>query len=362
MPRGPHLNPHVCHLRALLGLAMVAVVCASARAARAADPARPALDPTMTRLAYADDDWIVWLTFERVPGTERNVAPSYVRTYRLQRVGESTTRSVLRTRGTRTHDVVTVLPDGTIGVAYWSTLVWARPDGSDPVEHTREMDVPLVFEGKRFHVARGYPAGLFVQESAYSNARPVLFVPLEGTQLDWAKHKQVTTEPVRVTQHPAACLDGDLACAGGSVFDLETERRVELGIGEHNAVRALGAGLAASFRSVVRISDLATVDLPYWHQPFAIRHGVVYSARPTHRVGGGAEGSVKVFASSGTSGGDPTLVAEVRAVGVRTPYAHLDRGQVVSYGPVTITWNRLGIWLFDGNVWTHHDWLEMPPK
>lgn len=317
--------------------------------ALAADPPAPAFDPTKTRLAWADDEWMVWMDAELVETTRHHRAQSHVRTYRVQKFGEATTRAVLRTRGTHAHDVVTVLADGTLCVTYSTTLSWAKPAGQDPVDYVPEMAVPLLHEGKRYDVRGGHASGLFLQEYALNEDRHVLFVPLAGRDLVWAKARKVTKDPVETSIPPPALLDGDVAWCGRSGVDLKTGRRYDLPPGG-GAVRALGGGYVADFNAVYRLSDGARVGLPYWHQAFAIRKGLVYAALSED----GPEdkpGKVTVFAHAADGGAKPVVVAEARARGVSSPYAFLRDGNVVRYGGIVLVWSRSSLWIHDGSKW-----------
>lgn len=333
-----------------MALARVAAVLALAvpggTRAFAADPAPPAFDPTRVHLAWADDEWMVWMDEELIETTRHHRAQRHVRTYRLQKFGEETTRPVLRTRGTHAHDVVTVLADGTLCVTYATTLSWAKPAGQEPVDYADEMASPVAHEGKRWNVRRGSPAGLFLQEYALNEDRHVLFVPLAGRDLVWGSATRVTKDPVETSIPPPPHVDGDVAWCGRSGVDLKNGRRYELPP-QGGAVRALGGGYVADFNAMYRLSDGARVGLPHGHQVFAVRKGLVYAALPEDAPED-APGKVTVFAHAASGGAKPLVVAEARARGVSSSYAFLRDGNVVRYGGIVLVWSRASLWIHDG--------------
>ena len=350
---------------ALATLALMALAQALAiriQPAWAAEPAPPAFDPTKVELLYADDDWLVWMDAVLIEHTREHRAQSHVRTYRLQRVGEATTRPVARTRGTHAHQVATVLEDGTLGLTYSTSLVWARAEGAEPVDVDPTLAQPIG-EGKaHYRVLRGDRRGLCVQDYVSNEVRPVLFVPLAGRELLWAQRRQVTKDPVRVSGNPPAHVRGDVVACGRDVLDTKSGRRTELDVPEFQYVRALGTGHVAGFTQVLSLAGGPPRQLPYWHQVFAIERGIAYAARPAGPVGDDPRGTITIFAIDLATGGSPIPIAEARPERVNTPYALLERRNVVRYGPVHLVWGSHGWWLFDGTGWRHRDWLDAVPR
>ncbi len=328
----------------------------------AAEPAPPAFDPTKVELLYADDDWLVWMDAVLIEATRQNRAQSHVRTYRLQRVGEAATRPVARTSGTHGHKVATVLEDGTLGLLYSTSLVWAKAEGAEPIDVGPLLARPIRHGKALYHVLRGDRRGLCVQQSDSGDAWPVLFVPLSGRELLWDKSRQVTRGPVRVSGTPPAHVRGDLVACGHDVLDTKTGRRTELGVPEFQYVRALGPEHVAGFTQVLSLAGGPARELPYWHQVFAIERGIAYAALPAGRVGDDPRGRVTILAIDLKTGGPPVPIAEARAEHVSTPYASLERRNVVRYGAVHIVWGSHGWWLFDGAGWRHHAWLDALPR
>ena len=328
----------------------------------AADPAPPAFDPTKVELLYADDDWLVWVDAVLTEATRENRAQSHVRTYRLQRVGEATTRPAARTRGTHGHQVATVLEDGTLGLTYSTSLVWAKAEGAEPLDVSPTLAQPIRHGKARYRVLRGDRSGLCLQRYDSGDAWPVLYVPLSGRELLWEKSRQVTKEPVRVSGNPPAHVLGDLVACGSDVLDTKTGRRTNLGVPEFQYVRALGAEHVAGFTQVLSLAGGRARELPYWHQVFAIERGIAYAALPAGPVGDDPRGSVTILAIDLKTGGSPVPIAEARAEHVSTPYANLERRNIVRYGPVHLVRGSHGWWLFDGAGWRHRTWLDRVPR
>jgi hypothetical protein len=350
--------------RHVVPLALLAWICvlASREPARAAPPPPPAFDPTRVWLAYADEDWWVWVESTLIESTRHHRAQSHERTYRLQRVGEAATRAVLRHRGTRGPRVLTVLPDGTLGVYESSQLAWVRPAGNEPIDYRSDTTpIDLIFEGNRYRPLRGDARGLCLQEYALNEERPVLFVPLEGRKLRWARRRKLVGA-VRVNDPPPCHFDDRHVACGGNVLDLVTGRVTKVDPPRFTHARALGSGWVAGFHQVLRIDGGAPErDLPHGHQAFAIRGGLLYAALPDSGTGDGP-GQVTVFVSDPEAGGPPRAIAELHAEGIPSPYALLDRRQIVRFGPVHLVWGREGLWLFDGKAWRHQAWLEALPN
>jgi hypothetical protein len=348
----------------LLAVLLGAVLGGCAPDADRAPGPRPPHPPRGGHVAYADDDWLVWLDVERVelPEGFRPPATPQAYTWSIQRVGEATTKAVVRHRAVYTHDVVTVLPDGTLGLTYLGSLVWVRAGGPEPVLFEQSMSRRLEFDGGNQHVVAGTPRGLFLQDHKVPNySAPIWFVPLEGRELAWERRVRVTKGEVSTQMPPYPALDGDLVACGSSVLDLTTGERRELELEGLDHVRALGDGWAATYMGLVRLADGHRTEYPDdrqgYYQVFAIRAGLAYAARLQSPHDGSDQGTLAVWALDVTGAAAPRELLTLRVPRAHTSFSHRDRPQALTFGEAELVWDRGGFWLFDGKVWRRTAWL-----
>jgi hypothetical protein len=272
---------------------------------------------------------------------------------------------VLRDRGTRTHAVVAVLEDGTLGMATRETFFWASPQGAEPVEHEMGQGERLTYQGRPQRVLRGGPRGLFLLDQADADyTAHVAFVPLDGRTLSWERRVQVTQQPVSTQVPPYPQVDGPRVAVGRSVLDLDTGRRHELPLHEMHSVRALGSGYAAGFSELVRLEDGRRIALPdasaSYVQVFAIRNGLAHALRVRGWTGtyGQERGddTLEVWALDPAGARPEQKLAEAKARDLPSSFAHLGRGQQIAIGSLHVAWDREGFWLFDGTAWHRHPW------
>jgi len=316
-------------------------------------------DATKGSLVYADDDWLVWMSQELIPETRRHRAQSFTRKYRLQRVGQGETRLALTTFGTGASAVATVLADGTLGVSPGpTTLSWIEPQ-EQPATLDPARTVHLERDGKSYRIMPQTVggSGLFLQRYDLNESHPVLFVPLDATELQWEHAVQVTDDAgVSVSTPPPALRAGDLAACGRFLTDLETGVRKALDIPAGWWIQAFDDAYAADLGGVIRLEDGSRTlrEASYAdHCIIAIHEGLAYGVRAAPRR------AARFSAADVRGTGRVADLVVIEADGVVEPrHVHAN---VISCGSVVAFWNNKGCFVFDGRSWRHQPWLKALP-
>jgi hypothetical protein len=139
----------------------------------------PAFTPSdTTRLAYADGKWVVWTVRDQFGDPRFRAIPFRTRYFR-QMLVEPDGSLVFEMRGTYSRNVATVLDDGTLVLAYFTSLDWVLPDGSTISER------PAI-DGKQCRILQRYPDGLLLQPDNANKNAPIYYVPIVNRKLDIA--------------------------------------------------------------------------------------------------------------------------------------------------------------------------------
>ncbi len=309
-------------------------------------------------VVWAGDHGVVLLESEAVPGTEGDhVRPHRLR-WSVQRDTSAERRLALEMTGVFRPGVVTVLPDGTLGVTTGDALVWVPPGPAPLTDLEGAPSVRLDFEGKRWRIRAGDSRGVFLQEYALNQDRPVLFVPLSGRNLEFGKRVQVTDDRgVSVNTPPPALRAGDLCACGRDVLDLATGERTRLAIEPRWSLVALGSEHAADLGNLVRLSDGKMTPLPAdgsaVFRAFAFRGRLAFGLRMEL----GRTGIVAVDVRDGRHAALLSVPHEQDSGwGL---YAR--GGTAAECWPCRLFTTASGIYLHDGERWRVQPWIEALP-